>query len=215
MTLGPEQGFVATHGLALRPGTDELWATNRPQDAPGFVLRIDARSRAVVGEPLATTGRPGDRPNNTAFTPDGRRAYVVNNGSEATQVTVIDAERFAVVGQIEQDPERGLAPHAIAFDPGTGRMFVANKDGATISAIDTATDAVVGYVAVGEEPHCLSLGPDGMVYATVKGGGGVSVIDPQTLAVTRQIVDPALGHPHQTLFTAEAPGTAPVSVPTG
>jgi len=201
VTLGPDEGFDATHGLTLRPGTDELWVTNRPVDAPGFVLRIDARARTVVGAPLRTTDRPGDRPNNTAFTADGRRAYVVNNGSDATEITVIDADAFAVRRQIEQDGALGRAPHAIAFDPATRRMFVANKDGGTISAIDTATDTVVGYVAVGDEPHCLSLGPDGRVYATVKQGGTVTVIDPETLAVTNRITDPALGHPHQTVFT--------------
>ncbi len=202
--LGADQGLDAPHGLALRPGSDELWATNRPEEAPGFVLRIDARTRAVVGAPLQTTGRPGDQPNNTAFTPDGRRAYVVNNGSGATEVTVIDAASFAVVNQIEQDAERGLAPHAIVFEAATGRMFVANKDGGAISAIDTATDTIVGYVSVGEEPHCLSLGPDGQIYATVKQGGTVTVIDPRTLTVTRRIADPALSHPHQTVFTTAA-----------
>ena len=148
-----------------------------------------------MGAPLQTTRRSGDRPNNTAFTPDGRRAYVVNNGSGAKQVTVIDAASFEVVNQIEQDAEQGLAPHAIAFEPGTGRMFVANKDGGTISAIDTETDTVVGYVAVGEEPHCLTLGPDGRIYVTEKQGSTVMVIDPRTLAVTLRIADPALHSP--------------------
>jgi YVTN family beta-propeller protein len=207
VTLGAEQGFDAPHGLTLRPGTDELWVTNRPKEAPGFVLRIDTLTRSVIGEPLQTTGRDGDRPNNTAFTPDGR-AYVVNNGSGATEVTIVDAAAFAVIGQIEQDAEQGLAPHAIAFEPATRRMFVANKDGGTISAIDTATDTVVGYVTVGEEPHCLSLGPDGRIFATVKGGGTVAVIDPRTLTVTLRIADPALGHPHQAVFATAAPGDA-------
>ena len=208
VTLGADQGFNAPHGLTLRPGTDELWATNRPKESPGFVLRIDARARSVIGTAIETTGRPGDRPNNTAFTPDGSRAYVVNNGADATEITVIDSASFSVVRQIEQDAEQGLAPHAIVYDPGTGRMLVANKDGGTISAVDTATDAVVGYVAVGEEPHCLSLGPDGHVYAAVKEGGSVTVIDPATLEVALRIVDPALGHPHQAVFTAEVPGGA-------
>ena len=206
VTLGADQGFDTPHGLTLRPASEELWVTNRPEDAPGFVLRIDARTRSVVGAPLETTRRSGDRPNNIAFTPDGRRAYVVNNGSGATQVTVIDAASFAVISQIEQDAERGLAPHAIAFEPGTGRMFVANKDGGTISAIDIETDTVVGYVAVGEEPHCLTLGPDGRIYVTEKQGNAVMVIDPRTLAITQTIADPALNHPHQAVFTGAAGG---------
>ena len=130
VVLGKELGFNTTHGLAIRPGSDELWATNRPEDAPGFVLRIDASTRRVMGKPLQTTGQSGDRPNNTAFTPDGHRAYVVNTGDHATQITVIDPETFSVVKQIEQDPVQGLAPHAIVFDPATQRMFVVNKTAA-------------------------------------------------------------------------------------
>ena len=206
VTLGADQGFDSPHGLTLRPTSDELWVTNRPDDAPGFVLRIDARTRSVIGAPLETTSRSGDRPNSTAFTPDGLRAYVVNNGSGATQVTVIDAASFAVVSQIEQDTERGLAPHAIAFEPETKRLFIANKDGGTVSAIDTETDTVVGYVAVGEEPHCLTLGPDGRIYATVKQDNAVVMIDPRTLAITRSVADPALNHPHQAVFIGAAPG---------
>ena len=171
-----------------------------PEKAPGFVLRIDARTRSVIGEPLQTTGEPGDRPNNTAFTPDGSRAYVVNTGSKATQVTVIDPETFAVVSPIEQDPEQGLAPHAIAFDPATQRMFVASEDAGTLSAIDVATDTVVGYVQVGEEPHGVAVRPDGLVYVTAKHANKVAVVDPVNLTIVREIADPALVGPHQILF---------------
>ena len=87
-------------------------------------------------------------------------------------------------------------------------MFVANKVGGTISAIDTETDTVVGYVAVGEEPHCLTLGPDGRIYVTEKQGNAVMVIDPRTLAITRRIDDPALSHPHQAVFAGSATGGA-------
>ena len=204
VVLGKELGFDTTHGLALRPGTDELWATNRPEDAPGFVLRIDARTRSVIGEPLQTTGQPGDRPNNTAFTPDGSRAYVVNTGSKATQITVVDPETFTVITQIEQDPVQGLSPHAIAFDPETQRMFVANMAGDTLSAIDVTTDTVVGYLPVGEEPHGVTLSPDGLVYVTVKHANKVAVVDPRTLTVVREITDPSLVGPHQILFVSDS-----------
>lgn len=215
VVLGRDEGFDTPHGLALRPGTRELWITNRPKEAPGFVLRVDARERAVIGEPLETTGAAGDRPNNVGFTPDGRWGYAVNTGGKATQVTVIDAETFAVETQVEQHPTQGLAPHAIAFHPGTGCMFVANKDGGTVSAIDVATNEVVGYVAVGEEPHGVGVGPDGRVYATAKGSNRVAVIDPERLEVVAEIEDPALAGPHQIVFLGDTAtmGTPTVSTP--
>jgi hypothetical protein len=69
VAFGKEQGFNTTHGMTLRPGTDELWVTNRPPRLPGYVIRIDARTRSIVGKPILTTGVPGDQPNNVAFTP--------------------------------------------------------------------------------------------------------------------------------------------------
>ena len=203
--LGKEQGFNTTHGLTLRPGTDELWSTNRPSDAPGFVLRVDARTRAVIGQPLLTTGKVGDRPNNVEFTDDGKWAYVVNTGSKATEVTVVDAARFEVTQQIVQDATVGVSPHAINFDPKTRRMFVVNMTSGTLSVISTRTNTVLGYFTFVADPHGVTVGPDGQVYAAARAGNGLMVFDAQTLAIIKVIKDPLLGGPHYTLFTTDAP----------
>jgi YVTN family beta-propeller protein len=204
--FGKDQGLSSTHGAAVRPGTDEIWITNRPANAPGTVIRIDARSRAIIGQPLQTTGTAGDRPNNVAFTPDGRWAYAVNTGTNATQITLIDAQSFTVVKQIEQDPKQGLSPHALIYHPATKRFFVANQNGNTVSAIDTVTNTVVGYIPIGIEPHGVSIGPDGTIYASARRGNEISVIDPNSLAVVEKIMTPAVVGPHQIIFLARQPG---------
>jgi YVTN family beta-propeller protein len=207
VVLGKEQGFNKTHGLRLRPGTGhgELWATNRPQDAPGSVLRIDAQTHAVIGQPLQTTGVAGDRPNNVEFTPDGRWAYVVNTGVKATKVTIIDATKFEVVAQIEQDTTLGLAPHAITYDRQAQRMFVVNKDSPTVSVIDVNTNTVIRYIMVGAEPHGITIGPDGHVWAVAKKGNKIAVIDPRSLTVTAEITDAALVGPHSMVWVKTNP----------
>ncbi len=213
--LGKEFGFDTTHGLTMRPGTNELWATNRPTKGKGTVLRIDVQTRSVIGQPLQTTGVEGDRPNNTEFTPDGKWAYVVNTGAKATQVTVIDAGKFEVVKQIDQDATVGLAPHAIVYDPVSTRMFVVNKDSPTLSAISTKTNSVLGYFTIGAEPHGITLGPDGLIYATAKKGNKVIAFDPQRLMVVKEITDPKMIGPHQIIFTAAfvQPTATPVPAP--
>ena len=198
--LGKEQGFDTVHGLGVRPGTNELWVTNRPTRAPGFLLRIDLQSRSVIGRPLLTTGKEADRPNNVEFTSDGKWAYVVNTGSKATEVTVVDAEKFQVAKQLVQEERVGLAPHAIAYYPPMGRMFVVNKDSPTITVIATSSQSILGYFSIGAEPHGITLGPDGMMYATAKRGNKVYVFDPRALSVTREI-EGFVG-PHQIVFTA-------------
>lgn len=212
--LGKEFGFDTTHGLTMRPGTNELWATNRPTKGQGTVLRIDTQARSVIGKPIATTGKEGDRPNNIEFTSDGKWAYVVNTGVKATQVTVIDAEKFEVVKQIEQDATVGAAPHAIVYDPVSTRMFAVNKDSPTLSAISTKTNSVLGYFTIGAEPHGITLGPDGLIYATAKKGNKVIAFDPQRLLVLKEITDPKMIGPHQIIFTAAfvQPTATPVPV---
>ena len=200
--LGKEFGFDTTHGLTLRPGTNELWATNRPTKGQGTLLRIDVQTRLVIGKPLTTTGKEGDRPNNIEFTADGKWAYVVNTGTKATQVTVVDAQKFEVVKQIDQDATVGAAPHAIVYDPVSTRMFVVNKDSPTLTAISTKTNSVLGYFTIGAEPHGITLGPDGLIYATAKKGNKVIAFDPQRLMVLKEITDPKMIGPHQIVFTA-------------
>jgi YVTN family beta-propeller protein len=200
------QGLNSTHGAAVRPGTNEIWITNRPANAPGTVIRIDAKSRAIIGQPLQTTGTAGDRPNNVAFTPDGRWAYAANTGNNATQVTLIDAQSFAVVKQIEQDPKQGLSPHALIYHPATKRFFIANQNGNTVSVLDTTTNTIVGYIPIGIEPHGVSIAPDGTIYASARRGNEISVIDPNSLAVVDKIMTPAVVGPHQIIFIDRLPG---------
>ena len=200
------QGLNSTHGAAVRPGTDEIWITNRPANAPGTVIRIDAKTRTIIGQPLPTTGTAGDRPNNVAFTPDGRWAYAVNTGTNATQVTLIDAQTFTVVKQIEQDPKQGLSPHALIYHPATKRFFVANQNGNTVSVLDTVTNTIVGYIPIGIEPHGVSVAPDGTIYASARRGNEISVIDPTSLTVVAKIMTPAVVGPHQILFIERLPG---------
>lgn len=204
LKFGKEQGFDTTHGAAMRPGTDELWVTNRPAKAPGTVIRVNTKTRALIGQPLRTTGKDGDQPNNVGFTADGRWAYAVNTGAAATQVTVIDATTFTVTQQIEQDGKQGLSPHALVFDPQSKRIFIANQNGNNLSVIDTTTNTVVKYLQMAEEPHGVTLGPDGLIYTTARKGNEVAIFNPQTLEVVTRIMTPAIQGPHQTIFVDTA-----------
>ena len=212
--FGKDQGLNATHGAAVRPGTDEIWVTNRPANAPGTVIRINTKTRAIIGQPLQTTGTAGDRPNNVGFTPDGRWAYAVNTGTAATQITLIDANSFTVVKQIEQDAKQGLSPHALIYHAPTKRFFVANQSGNTVSALDTVTNTIIGYIPIGIEPHGVSVSPDGTIYASARKGNEISIIDPQSLTVISKIMTPAIVGPHQIIFI-ELPATAPGMPNTG
>jgi YVTN family beta-propeller protein len=113
-----------------------------------------------------------------AVTPDGRKVYVANLGSN--NVFVIDTATNAVIGspipvglfpfgvaitpdrraehdraqQREREPEAGIDDGDHQQDQRNGRkVYVANRDNDNVSVIDTATNTVIATIPVGSFPH--------------------------------------------------------------
>ncbi len=78
---------------------------------------------------------------------------------------------------------------ALALDSAaaTGRIFVSNEKGDSVSVIDTQTNQVIKTIAVGKRPRGVGLAPDGSaVYVAISGENHIAVIDPNSLEVTGQ-----------------------------
>jgi len=90
-----------------------------------------------------------------AVSPDGR--YVVCANAASDNLSVIDTRKDAVVETIWVKPDPadlfGASPNALTFDPGGGRLFIANG---TQNAI-----AVVGFDPAGRDSRLLGLVPVG------------------------------------------------------
>jgi len=79
-----------------------------------------------------------------------------------------------------------LATCALDGSAATGRVFVSNEQGDSVSVIDSASLEVIKTIAVGKRPRGVGLAPDGSaVYVAVSGANHIAVIDPQTLEVVR------------------------------
>jgi len=64
--------------------------------------------------------------------------------------------------------------------PDGKRVYVSNGGDASVSVIDTATNAIVATVPVGQRPWNMALTPDGRkLYVACGRSGVVSVIDTQ------------------------------------
>ena len=75
----------------------------------------------------------------------------------------------------------GLTLNSVAA---TGRVFVTNEKGGSVSVIDTKTNQVIKTIAIGERPRGIGLAPDGSaVYVAVSGANHIAVIDPVSLEV--------------------------------
>ncbi|MGB7759985.1 MAG: beta-propeller fold lactonase family protein [Bryobacteraceae bacterium] len=96
----------------------------------------------------ANAGAPEDyaSPIEVLFSPDGTRLYVLCQ--QSGQVRVLDAARYAVIGNIEV----GRLPRGFALSPDGARLFVTNSWDDTLSVIDTGALSVVATWPVGSEP---------------------------------------------------------------
>jgi YVTN family beta-propeller protein len=66
----------------------------------------------------------------------------------------------------------------VAVHPDGKRVYVSNGGEASVSVIDTATNAIVATVPVGQRPWNMALTPDGKKLYVANGRSGtVSVID--------------------------------------
>ena len=82
----------------------------------------------------------------------------------------------------------GGHPEAVAVDPASRTVYVANGYGDTVSVIDEATGAVTRTIRVGASPQAVAVDPAARtVYVTSILAGTVSVIDAATGTVTSTI----------------------------
>ena len=136
----------------------------------GDVSNIEAID-TIVHQNVGTIDRRfgiGRLPRAIAFSPNGKRAYVTNFGSDSVSVVTI---RFNEVIKSEIGPGNdiiavGDGPYGVAVTPDGKRAYVANELDGTISVIDVDTKSptfhtVLNTIPVGVFPTGVAVTPDG------------------------------------------------------
>lgn len=152
---------AGAEGIAVRPGTKEIWVTNRAADTLSI---IDAASLQVT----ATVEAKGF-PIRVAFTPDGSRALV--SAARSGEVILIDAaarkelKRAALDLKTAPDAAKRLfgdqfgaspVPVGLLVTPDGKTAFVAATQADAVVAIDPATLAVKDVLRAGREPDGMA-----------------------------------------------------------
>lgn len=159
-------------GLALTPDGATLLVANRESDT---VSVIDAASRRAL-----KTIAVGKHPFGIALDPKTMRAYTAN--VESNDVSVIDVGTGVEVARIAS----GERPYVVALAGGRG--FVTDQYSGTVTAFDLAALKPLTAVETGDHPEGIAASADGrLVYAVNWGDNTLSVIDPGTLSLVRQI----------------------------
>ncbi len=163
--------------MVLSRDRDTIFTANRESDTLSMV------EGAAAGPPdwrVTTIPAGGVYPEGIDLSPDGAELWTATRNDGG--VSIVDVAAGAVTERLEL----GLAdPNRLAFTP----------DGARVLISDSATSVVVMDAAARTEtarldlaPNALLVRPDGaVVYAALRGGDRVAVIDLETLEVVSEI----------------------------
>lgn len=161
--------------------TRSSWAVSLAVGLALVLPRLPAQTVLLVGQKVANSvgfytpeGRllatvaVGERPHEIALSPDGRFAYVSDNGilwmtdpgEGGNTISVIDLERREKAGVI--DLGRYRRPHGMAVDAQTGRLLVTIENPDGLLLVDPQGRKVIRkYDVRGQDPHMVTLGPGG------------------------------------------------------
>lgn len=162
----------------------------------------------------------GKGPHNVQVAPDGKLAWVTNNGAPSDaaeqpahqgmsqpehgamggggEIWAIDTGTDAVVAKVPV----GRHPAHVVLTPDGRHAYITNGGDNTVSVVDSAAQRVVATIPVGDYPHGIRISPDGkQAYVANLKSGTVSVIDTES---RKQVAQIAVGKgPAQVGFTAD------------
>ena len=116
-----------------------------------------------------------------ALAPDRNRGYISNG--RGNSVTVFDLKTRQV---LEEIAVTGKNPDSIMYDPFSGRVFTFNGGTANATAIDAATNKVVGTVDIGGKPEFAVTDGKGIVFVNNEDKSEVVSFDAKTLEVKKR-----------------------------
>ncbi len=174
-------------GIAFSPdGSTAYVVDNDNPSAPNHT----AGSKAGVTPITVATNTPGTlieglgpEPFAIAVTPDGKLAYVAENGAHAPgEVFPLNLATKTVGGAIPISPEKDGLP-AIAITPDGARAYVADGGQESVVPIDLRTNAAETPIALtGTNPYALAITPDSKTLYVSNGAVNGDTVTPVATA---------------------------------
>jgi len=138
------------------------------------ILNIDT---GIKGEPIIDlNGVHG-----VAFAPERNRGYLSNG--RGNTVSVFDLKTHKV---LEEVPSSGQNPDSVMYDAFSGRVFTFNGRTGNSTAIDAATNKVVGTVDIGGKPEFAVTDGKGTIFVNNEDTSEIVAFDAKSLEVTKR-----------------------------
>ena len=147
--------FHRPHGIDLDDSTGRLVVTT---ELPDQLLLLDPVKRTVV----RTYDTKGKTSHMVTLGPAGKWAYVSNSSSGNVAAVELST------GEVKLIPT-GARPEGSVLSRDGREVYVANREAAMISVIDTMKNEVTGKIQTGKGPVRIAITPDGkmLVYAAM------------------------------------------------
>jgi len=179
------QGPVA---VAVDPQAKQGYVVNRESDnvtvvnGLGYVRTIDVTDGGTLSDPVAV-----------AANPENNFVYVADAGDPTTGagsgLMAFDGTDDSEATAIDMGLNPGLNPVAVAVDPATDMVYVANSRSNSVTAVDVDNNNQITTISVGTQPIALALDSlESQVYMA-NAGGGVSIIKEASNTVIRTLFD--------------------------
>lgn len=139
------------------------------------VMVLDADSGKPVGDIPDTPGVHG-----IALASDLGRGFISDGGDNT--VTVFDPTTLKALKRVTV----GTRPDAIMYDPATHRVFTFNAGSSDTTAVDAATESVVGTVPLGGKPEFAVSDERGTVFVNIEDKSEIVAFDAKALMVKKR-----------------------------
>ncbi len=148
LLLTPAPGSTRVRPFMLT--TNGRIALVENQEGTYAVLDVTLPTNMYEIKRLTQADGVGVSPQTSEFTPDGKYAYLIANGSPAVPgvVSVLDLSSLTITKQIALPT--GCRPHAGDFSRDGQHFFVNCSGASSVAVIDTKTQAVVQNVALAD-----------------------------------------------------------------
>ncbi len=117
-----------------------------------------------------------------------------------TATSAIGSDQVTAYHRVHEPLAAGVAQSSmdVIYETRQGgdRLYVANPDNDSVTVVDAVAGTVISEIPVGDNPRSVALAGAGELWVINKDAASISVIDTESLSVTRDIALPAGSQPH-------------------